>query len=120
MVEKEEPDLTSDEWKELNKYPGYYISINGELYSKNGSEAEASRNTGIVQSEVSTSVLSNPHCVRGNYAFCYIEDDINDKNIVDHRKFRNILATHIETNETMKFVGQIEAAKELSMSISAV
>jgi hypothetical protein len=239
LVEKEEPDLTSDEWKELNKCPGYYISINGELYSKNGrygkcgyikprinkktkryevslfdkkhkkhketisrlvakafipnpdnlpvvrhlddnpdnnhvsnlawgtqkdnmqdaiknktfrfftkedtrnanlvrmrsvksyniktkeiieyeSEAEASRNTGIDQSEISTSVLSNPHCVRGNYAFCYIEDDINDKNIVDHRKFRNILATHIETNETMKFVGQSEAAKELNMSISAV
>lgn len=239
MNEIEEPDLESTDWKEIDKYPGYYISINGELYSKNGrygkcgyikprinkktkryevslfdkkhnkhketisrlvaksfipnpnnlpivrhlddnpdnnhvsnlawgsqkdnmqdairnktfrfftnenvrnanlvrmrgvkayniktkeitvyeSEAEASRNTGIYQGEISASVLSNPHCIRGDYAFCYIEEDINDKNIVDHRKFRKILATNIDTNETMDFIGQSEAAKELNMSISAV
>lgn len=239
MKEIEDPDLESTEWKEIDNYPGYYISVNGELYSKNGrygkcgyikprinkktkryeislfdkkhnkhketisrlvaksfipnpnnlpivrhlddnpdnncvsnlawgsqkdnmqdairnktfrfftnedvrnanlvrmrgvkaynikskeiteyeSEAEASRKTGICQSEISTSVLSDPHCIRGDYAFCYITEDINDKNIIDHRRFRKILATNIDTNETMDFIGQSEAAKELNMSISAV
>lgn len=238
-MEVKEPDLESDEWKELSKYPGYYISINGELYSKNGrygkcgyikprinkktkryevsvfdkkhnkhketisrlvaktfipnpnnlpivrhiddnpdnnhvsnlawgtqkdnmqdairnktfkffskedirnanlvrmrgikayniktkeiteyeSEAEASRKTGVCQSEISVSVLHNPHPVRGKYAFCYIEEDINEENIINRTRFRKIIATHVDTNETMIFVGQIEAAKELNMSISSV